>query len=212
MKTYIFTVLLVLLTLPVVAQQPQAKVVLDNTATAFKKAGGIEARFTVKAFNKGRSLGESGGTIQLSGEKFYLKTAETTSWFDGKTQWSYLTANDEVNISTPTPQELQGINPYTLLYLYQKGFSYKLGSTKNFAGTPVYEVQLTATNQQQNLSRILLYVTKDTYQPLYIAVEQRDKSRSEITITGYQAGLKYADEVFVFNRKQYATAEIIDLR
>ena len=199
MEKYIFSILIALLTLPVFAQkQAQAKLMLDKTAAAFEKAGGVQADFTVEAFNKGGSLGKAIGNIKLKGEKFLLKTSETISWFDGKTQWSYLTQNDEVNISTPTEEELQGMNPYALLYLYKKGFDYKLGVEKKFRGTPVSEVVLTATNKKQ--------------EPVFIAVEQRDGSRSEITITRYQTGLKLADSVFVFDKKQYPTAEVIDLR
>ena len=120
MEKYIFSILIALLTLPVFAQkQAQAKLMLDKTAAAFEKAGGVQADFTVEAFNKGGSLGKAIGNIKLKGEKFLLKTSETISWFDGETQWSYLTQNDEVNISTPTEEELQGMNPYALLYLYK---------------------------------------------------------------------------------------------
>lgn len=213
MSKYIFSILIALLTLPVFVQkQAQAKLVLDKTAAAFEKAGGVRADFSVQAFNKGESLGTASGTIKLKGEKFLLKTAETVSWFDGQTQWSYLTASDEVNISTPTKEELQGINPYALLYIYKKGFGYTLGTEKNFQNKSVYEVILTATDKKQELSRIVLYVTKDTYQPVGIVVEQRDGSRSEITITGYRTGLELDDSVFVFDKKQYPSAEVIDLR
>ena len=139
MEKYIFSILIALLTLPVFAQkQAQAKLMLDKTAAAFEKAGGVQADFTVEAFNKGGSLGKAIGNIKLKGEKFLLKTSETISWFDGKTQWSYLTQNDEVNISTPTEEELQGMNPYALLYLYKKGFDYKLGVEKKFRGCLLY--------------------------------------------------------------------------
>ena len=50
MKKYIFSVLIALLSLPVIAQQQQsqAKSILDKTAEAFRKAGGVKADFTVK--------------------------------------------------------------------------------------------------------------------------------------------------------------------
>ena len=120
MRKYIFSVLIALLSLPVIAQQQQsqAKAVLEKTAEAFKKAGGVRADFTLKALNDGRLEGRENGVIQLKGEKFMLKTSETTTWFDGKTQWSYMVRNDEVNVSTPTQEELQQINPYTFLYMY----------------------------------------------------------------------------------------------
>ena len=218
MRKYIFSVLIALLSLPVIAQQQQsqAKVILDKTAEAFRKAGGVKAGgvradFTLKALNDGRLEGRENGVIQLKGEKFMLKTSETTTWFDGKTQWSYMVRNDEVNVSTPTQEELQQINPYTFLYMYQKGFSYKLGTVKTFQGKAVWEVVLTANDKKQELESITLYVTKNAYEP--VCIQQRgQKTRNEITVTAYQTGLDYADDVFTFDRKAYPTAEVIDLR
>ena len=215
MRKYIFSVLIALLSLPVIAQQQQsqAKVILDKTAEVFRKAGGVKADFTVKAVTNGLVEGAENGTIQLKGEKFVLKTSDIITWFDGKTQWSYVTKNDEVNVSNPTQEELQQINPYTFLYMYQKGFSYKLGTVKTYQGKAVWEVILTANDKKQELESITLYVTKSTYEPVYIQLQQRgQKTRNEITVTAYQTGLDYADHVFTFDRKAYPTAEVIDLR
>ena len=201
--------------MPVIAQQQQsqAKAVLDKTAEAFRKAGGVKADFIVKAVTNGLAEGGESGTIQLNGEKFVLKTSDMVTWFDGKTQWSYVAKNDEVNVSNPTQEELQQINPYTFLYIYQKGFSYKLGTAKTFRGKAVWEVILTAKDRKQELERITLYVTKDAYEPLYILLQQRgQQTRSEITVTNYLTWQNYADTVFAFDRKQYPSAEIIDLR
>ena len=173
MRKYIFSVLIALLSLPVIAQQQQsqAKVILDKTAEAFRKAGGVKADFTVKAVANGLVEGAENGTIQLQ------------------------------------------INPYTFLYMYQKGFSYKLGATKTFRGKAVWEVVLTARDQKQELERITLFVTKDTYEPLYILLQQRgQQTRNEITVTSYQTGQNYTDRVFTFDKKQYPNAEVIDLR
>lgn len=215
MRKYIFSVFIALLSLPVIAQQQQsqARVILDKTAEAFRKAGGVKADFTVKAVANGLVEGAENGTIQLKGEKFVLKTSDIITWFDGKTQWSYVTKNDEVNVSNPTQEELQQINPYTFLYMYQKGFSYKLGTTKTFRGKAVWEVVLTARDKKQELERITLFVTKDTYEPLYILLQQRgQQTRNEITVTSYQTGQNYTDRVFTFDKKQYPNAEVIDLR
>lgn len=215
MRKYIFSVLIALLSLPVIAQQgqSQAKVVLDKAAEAFRKAGGVKVDFTVKAVNGSQVEGTENGTIRLKGEKFVLKTSEMTTWFDGKTQWSYLSRNDEVNVSNPTQEELQQINPYTFLYMYQKGFTLRLGKVTTFRGNPVWEVILTANTKKQDLERITLYVTKSAYQPIFIQLQQRgQKTLNEITVTDYQTHLDFAEDVFAFDRKQYPTAEVIDLR
>ena len=215
MKKYIFSVLIALLSLPAMAlQQPsQAKAILDKTAAAFRHAGGIRATFSVKVISNGRTVGNDNGTIQLKGEKFMLKTSGMTTWFNGKTQWSYIDKNEEVNVSNPTPDELQQINPYAFLNLYQKGYTYKMGSVTSFRGKAVQEVILTANNNRQDPEQITLYISKNTYEPVYILVQQRSqKERSEITVIGYQTGQKYADTLFSFDKRMYPNAEVIDLR
>ena len=74
MRKYIFSVLIALLSLPVIAQQQQsqAKVILDKTAEAFRKAGGVKADFTVKAVTNGLVEGVENGTIQLFGTQIMI--------------------------------------------------------------------------------------------------------------------------------------------
>ena len=89
MKKYIFSVLIALQSLPGIAQQQQsqAKSILDKTAEAFRKAGGVKADFTVKVITDGLIEGVEHGTIQLKGEKFVKKTSDIVTWFAGNTQW-----------------------------------------------------------------------------------------------------------------------------
>lgn len=201
-----------LLTLPVFAQQKEAKDVLDKTSANFRKAGGVEADFTIKIKAKGQSDGLLGGNIRLKGDKFVLKTMDAITWFDGETQWSYSVEREEVNVSNPTEEELQGINPYALLAIYEKGFSYALGKTRTYQGSSIYEVILTGTDKTKEISRLTLYITRDTYQPLYILAELNNGSQNEIIITRYRGGLKFEDSTFVFDFKKYPRAEIIDMR
>ena len=212
MRKYIFSVLIALLSLPVIAQQQQsqARVILDKTAEAFRKAGGVKADFTVKAVANGLVEGAENGTIQLKGEKFVLKTSDIITWFDGKTQWSYLESSEEVNVSNPTPEELQTINPYALLSIYKNGYNYKYAGTKSRNGKQGFEVILTPENKQDTTS-ITLFVSQ-TYQPLYIKVEQNNKSANEIIVTSYQTNQPLDNATFKFDKKKFPNAEVIDLR
>ena len=146
---------------------------MDRTATTFRQAGGIQADFTVQTYAKGVLQGSSVGTIRLKGEKFLLDADGVKTWFDGRTQWSYLTNSDEVNVSEPTPEELQSINPYALLSIYKQGYHMKLGKTDVYGGKPAYEVILTASDRKKDLQCVIIYVTKDTFQPLCISMTQK---------------------------------------
>ena len=184
-RTYLL-VLILFLSVSLSAQKDkQAREILDKTANALQQAGGIRATF-----------GGTGNGIQ--------------SWFDGTTQWSYLESSEEVNVSNPTPEELQTINPYALLSIYKSGYNYKYTGIKSRNGKQGFEVILTPENKQ-DITSITLFVSQ-TYQPLYIKVEQSNKSANEIIVTSYQTNQPLDNATFKFDKKKFPNAEVIDLR
>lgn len=199
-KIYLLALVLCLSLTGFAQKDKQAREVLDRTTQALTRAGGVRATFG----------GTSDGTLLLKGDKFYLDSGGVQSWFDGKTQWSYLENSEEVNISNPTPEELQSINPYALLSLYKQGYNYRYEGLKSRNGKQGYEVVLTP-EKPQDIASITLFVSK-AYQPLYIKVEQSNHSVNEIIVTSYQTGQSLDDATFRFDKKKYPKAEVIDLR
>ncbi len=203
----LLSIALFLLSVPVLAQQPDAKEVLERAARNFREAGGIKAAFTVRT-----SEGASAGTICLKGDKFLLEAEGTITWFDGHTQWSYLASSEEVNVSEPTPEELQSINPYVFLSLDERGYKLKLGKMDNAQDQSLYKLVFTATDRKQDLQCVILYVAKDSFRPVRVSMAQRGGGTVVIIINSYRTGQTYPDSFFVFDRKAYPAAEIIDLR
>jgi outer membrane lipoprotein-sorting protein len=216
MKKYISILLIALLTLPVAAQQSQTQAtgILDKAAASFKQAGAIMAEFNITLTSNGKQDHAASGSITIKGEKFMIDMPDTQTWFDGTTQWTYVAANEEVNVSNPSPEEFQLINPYTFIYMYKQGYNCGMGNTTAFKGKAVWEVILTAQRPAQDLQRITLYLDKRTHTPLYIQTKPRrgQDALTEITVTHYTTGLRTADSAFVFDPKQYPHAEVIDLR
>lgn len=199
-RTYLL-VLILFLSVSLSAQKDKrAREILDKTANALQQAGGIRATFG----------GTSNGTLLLKGNRFYLNSGGIQSWFDGTTQWSYLESSEEVNVSNPTPEELQTINPYALLSIYKSGYNYKYTGIKSRNGKQGFEVILTPENKQ-DITSITLFVSQ-TYQPLYIKVEQSNKSANEIIVTSYQTNQPLDNATFKFDKKKFPNAEVIDLR
>lgn len=187
------------------AQRSDAGTILDRSIEQFRKAGGVKVGFSAHDY-EGTA---SSGSICLKGEKFLLEMDGAITWFDGRTQWSYLASTDEVNISEPTAEELRSINPYALLSLYRQGYTSKLLKATDAS---LYEVELTATDSRQEPHSLILYISKNTYRPQRIILFQQGGKKAVIDIRSYVAGQNYPDAFFVFDRKAYPTAEIIDLR
>lgn len=178
-----------------------AQNVLDKIAATISNKSGISANFKI---TNGQQMNFS-GTISVKGKKFYATTAQADIWFDGKTQWTYMKSNKEVNISTPNESQLQAINPYNFINIYKNGFTY----TMKTSGSN-YEIHLTATNNKRNIQEMYIYANKNTYVPSQIKMRQGTKWNT-ITISNFKkAALN--DNLFRFSHNKYPEAEIIDLR
>jgi outer membrane lipoprotein-sorting protein len=176
-----------------------ASTVLDKTAAVIANKSGASASFTIKGGNLSTS-----GTIAIKGKKFHATTPQATIWFDGKTQWTYMKKNNEVNVANPTDAELTAINPYNFIYMYKNGYEYTM--TKKGQN---YEVHLT-TKEKKSISEMYIVVNTKTYIPTQIRMKQQ-KGWSTIDIRNFKKS-SLSDSAFRFNAKDFPTAEVIDLR
>ncbi|MGL5273761.1 MAG: LolA-like putative outer membrane lipoprotein chaperone [Phocaeicola sp.] len=201
MKKITYIVLLFLIPLATMAQKDaRAREILDRTCKLIEEEKGISILFE----------GTLKGTMKLKGDKFHLQSQGIESWYDGRTQWSYLTNSDEVNITSPTPEDLKQTHPLYLLSSYKEGYNYKYLGEKKIKGAMGYEILLTPEKKEDIIS-VTLIVSK-AYKPLYLKISTVNQSDSEVYISSFQTAQAFADEVFSFNKKKYPDAEIIDLR
>ncbi len=176
-----------------------AKSVLDKTAQALASKGGVTASFKARDAQNG----SVSGTISIKGRKFYAKTTAATVWFDGKTQWTYVPQNDEVNISIPTASELSAINPYGFVYLYRQGYTLSMQ-------TQGQSYIVTMKSQKKAIREMVVTVSRQSYVPSQVRLLQNNRWTT-VTISDFKRG-NLSDSLFQFNRKACPHAEIIDLR
>ena len=179
----------------------QARAILDKTSKVIGHKSGVSAAFTLN----NPTTGNVSGTIAVKGGKFNARTPQAIVWFNGKTQWTYMKKNNEVNISTPTQAQQQMMNPYTFINVYKTG--YKMSSTK--AGGS-YEVHLVAQNQKRSIQEMYVTVNSKTYVPSRVKMKHNGRWYT-VTISNFSAK-KLPDSLFAFNSKDYPSAEVIDLR
>ena len=176
-----------------------AKQVLDKTAGIISNKNGVTASFNISS----QQYGKTSGTISIKGRKFHANTKEAKVWFDGKTQWTYVKQNDEVNVNTPTAADLQAINPYNFIYMYKQGYTATM--TKNGQNFVV-----TLKAKGKSIQEMVITISQKSYVPSQIRMLQ-NKQWTTIHVNGFkQANL--AESTLRFNPKQYPNAEIIDLR
>lgn len=213
MKKILWTVALCLSLIPAKAQQtPDARKILDETASLFTSKGGVKATFKADNFTEGNLQGSATGTMCIQGNKFQMTTPDMITWYNGETQWVYLMRNEEVNVSTPSGDELQLTNPAVLLRQYKKGFAvqYKGTSTTRQAKS-AYDITLTP-KKKSDIQQVELQIEKVSHIPAAITITDKNGATVSIHISKWETGKNQADSFFSFNESDYPDAEVIDLR
>lgn len=200
MRHILLLILATLLAVPTLADNAaDARKTLDKTAATVSRKGGAQAAFSIS----GSSIKRQTGTIAIKGNKFCATTSAATMWYDGKTQWTYMRQNNEVNVTTPSADKQQTMNPYTFLSLYKSGYAL---SQKTQGKTR--QVHMKATGKQKIRE---IYITIDAQNhPTQVRLNQ-GKGWTTIIISNFQSR-KLPDSMFRFNSKDYPKAEVVDLR
>ena len=202
MRRTFITIIAALAAIIAMAQTPSA--ILDKCVAAINAGGGVTASYSITSIQ-----GNSKGTIAMQGNKVRLYSSDVKCWYDGKTQWSWSPMTSEVNITSPTPSDLQMTNPLATVQHFKANFNMKKAKAKT-PNTPV--IKLTPKNKKDAVKTIWLYFDGSTSLLRTARFEMSDKSVYTIKITNYQHQSLPAS-TFTFDKSQVpAGTEVVDLR
>ena len=201
-KRIIIVALTCLMALIALAQSPSA--MLDKCVTAINAGGGVTANYSLTS-----PQGESKGTIAMQGNKFRIVAPEAKCWYDGKTQWSWSPVTNEVNITSPTADELQMTNPVAALQHFKQGFNMKRAKAKTAS---TYVIKLTPKQKKDAIKTLWLYFDEKTSLLRTARFEMSDKSVYFVKITNYRHK-SLPSATFTFDKSMVpAGTQVVDLR
>ncbi|NDW18310.1 hypothetical protein D0T53_07085 [Dysgonomonas sp. 216] len=196
-----------------IAVAQNAKDILDKVATTYKQSPGFILSFTINTNDiANKTTYSHDGTAHIKGNKFKIQVPDGITWFDGKTQWVYMTGGDEVNVSNPTGEELAAISPVALLNLYKSGFKLKNKGEKTENGKKVYLIEMIPEKKGSDVEKFDLKIDKASNLFTSISIYQKDKVNNQLIIKSTKEQSSIDDKVFTFNQNDYPDVEVIDLR
>lgn len=183
----------------------KSSAILKSSAEKFRTSPSIQCTYSLKAANS-----TSGGQATFAGDRFKMSTPEMSVWYDGRTQWSLLTAQNEVTVTEPTDQELSQVNPFVIINNFSKNFTSKFiasaaKGTKRILLTP-------RKGSTQAIKSATITISDATQLPTEIVVVDSDGHTFTITITSLKIGKALPESNFRFPKNSYPKTEIIDLR
>lgn len=200
------------LSISMFAYGQDARAILDKASETYNKSGGITAQFTLDVRDvRNKTTYSYDGNIKMKGNSYRMEIPEGITWFDGETQWVYMSDSEEVTINTPDENELGGVSPAALFNVYKTGYDLKYKGMKIVANRSVLEVEMTPI-KKSDFSKIIILLDKTTN--LFSKITVVDKSGLEniISIRNMKTGVDLPDSVFSFPKDEYPEAEVIDLR
>jgi outer membrane lipoprotein-sorting protein len=213
MKKLVFILPFLLIAVKATPQDAKAKAILDAVCLQTKSYNTIEIEFTYTMENKKNGVKEvKKGTADMKGEKYWVSFAGQTIISDGKTQWTYIKDNNEVQISTVDPNDDQSLNPSKLLTAYNKSFTPKFIKEEIRNGKTIQILDLTPL-KGRSYYKIRLEIDKTAKQIVNsIVYDKNGTSVYTYSVVKFIPNKAVPETKFTFRAAEYPGVEIIDLR
>lgn len=181
----------------------EAKALLAEVSENIKSSPGIQLAFTYTFENPraDASMKQSErGDIVLSGESYRLNFMGVDRLHDGKTIYTFLHDDKEVQIMDAEDDD-DGFTPGFILNMYKEGFSYSLAGTSTANGKKVQHIMLKSLKSPE-IEHIEIQVFAATKQMHKMIQKGRNGSITTFDVTDYKELSEKPN--LTFNRKKYA--------
>ncbi len=211
MKRIFLIILIFAITNNVFAQRdPKAKKILDEVSAKTKSYAAIKVKFLYMLHNKiQNTVDTSKGIIYIKDNKYKLFFMGNEIFSNGKTVWTHLIKENEINITEPDQDDETVLSPSKVLTIYEKGFKYKyVGEAKGYAIINLFPEK----PKTKKYSIIKLAVDKKNKQIRTIKTIGKEEVDYIIEITQFKPNVKIKESMFVFDKNKYKNVEVYDMR
>lgn len=205
----LITIILTTLTISALAQEQDAKEILDKLSATTKSYKNITIQFSFTLENKNQNIKEiQEGLLVLEDEKFQLTINNQKIINNGETQWIYLTDMNEVQIMENDPEDNM-ITPKRLFTIYEEEYKYKYVGSKLEKGKHLEMIDLFPKESSEFMK---INIISDAKKNQLEQITLYDKNGGTYTYLVNSFQTNTAIDPFIFNTNEFPEIEIIDLR
>lgn len=202
----------------------KAKVILDGVSKKYKSFSAIKSDFSYILDNPQgnvKSYKQSGIIIaNPKTNKFRItiyngsgakKTISEEIISDGKTQWTYLKNDNEIQVND-ADNSSQSMNPAQVFTIYEKGYKYLFTGDVKLQGVVYQQIDLTPVDSKKEFFKIKLLINKAKSVIYSAAIFDKNGNKYTYVLNSAATDYKGTDTIFGFNKKNYPGVEVVDLR
>jgi outer membrane lipoprotein-sorting protein len=221
-KTIIYALLFIGISSQAFAQKDaQAKAILDKVSQKYHAYNIVKSDFTFSIDDQQNNAKQSqDGTliVQAKTNKFKLtlygensKNIEQELISDGKSQWTYLTKDKEVQLNKADNSD-EGFNPAQMFTLYEKGYKYLYNGDQVLNGKTYQVIDLTPDDSKKSFFKVRLMIDKVKKQVYSALIFDKNGSRYNYTINTFTPNVPVSESIFTYDAKSHPGVEVVDLR
>ena len=213
MKNTLLLALSASLALPAVAQQdPKAGKILDAMSAKYQALKAFSAAFTQTLENPSAKVKQSmSGNILVSGKKFHLTMSGQEVINDGKTTWTYLKKENEVNVSD-TDNDTQEMSPSEIYTMYKKGYKYSYVNQITEGGEKLDVVELAPENRSNDVFKVRLKIRSKDQTVKSWQMFKKSGNNYTFNISKFVPNPSVSASTFAFLPAQHKGVKVVDLR
>lgn len=202
----------------------QAKTILARLSSKYRSYNVIKTNFTflLNSPNTGGNQTQNGTLIANSKNGKFKVTlfkpgskteVEQEIMSDGKTQWTYLKDDKEVQVNNVSKTDADNeINPARLFTIYEHGYKYLYTGDQRISGKLCQVIDLTPENADKTFFKIRLLIDKARNQLYSAQLFDKGGNRYTYTLNTFTPNVSVPESTFTFNAKAHPGVEVVDLR
>jgi outer membrane lipoprotein-sorting protein len=224
MKKILFYALFILTTTHAFAQKDaQAKVILNQVSQKYRSYPVIKSDFSFTIDNQqaGAKETRNGTIITQSKTNKYKVTiysagsakpdVEQEIINDGKSQWTYLKKDKEVQLSDANKSG-EGFNPAQIFTIYEHGYKYLYTGDQKIGGKTYQVIDLSPESDKAQFFKIRLQIDKVKKQIYSALIFDRNGNKYTYTLRNFTTSAKVPDATFTFDTKAHPGVEVVNLK
>lgn len=192
----------------------KAKTILNAVSKKYRSYDVVKTDFTLLIESKQANVKElQQGTLYIKARsnKYKVSTTAQEMTSDGKTLWTYLKEEKEVQVTNVVHGD-DALNPAKIFTIYETGFKY-LYTGDQKVGAKVYQmIDLTPTDINKPYFKIRLSIDKAAKQIARALILEKNGNRYTYSVKTFVPNAKVPESTFTFDSKKYPGVEVVDLR
>jgi outer membrane lipoprotein-sorting protein len=191
----------------------KAKQILDQVSKKTKGYSSISLTYSLVHTSPEGSNDNANGDMLLKGNKYKLSVLDNVLYCDGKTLWTHMLEEKEVDITNVDNSDKSALNPVNVLTMYEKGFKYSFIQERFEQTRAIYVIDLYPENiEKSEYSKVRLSIDKDKTQLWKAEYFAKDGNKYTITINTFKVNQPIPDASFTFDKAKNPGVKVVDER